>query len=65
VSDSRSFMHDYHCRISIRSGDLYFIAPSAVQKERIQPEDIFVVDKQRNVLSRPSNVNYRPSQVSE
>ncbi|KAH7100839.1 Methylthioribulose-1-phosphate dehydratase [Auriculariales sp. MPI-PUGE-AT-0066] len=29
--------------ISIRSGDNIYIAPSGVQKERIQPEDIFVL----------------------
>ncbi|CAH7668046.1 class II aldolase/adducin N-terminal [Phakopsora pachyrhizi] len=30
--------------ISIRRGDQVFIAPSGVQKERIQPTDIFVLD---------------------
>jgi methylthioribulose-1-phosphate dehydratase len=47
--------------ISIRSGDLYFIAPSGVQKERIRAEDLFVLDKQRNVLRKPTNPDYRPS----
>lgn len=47
--------------ISIRSGDLYFIAPSGVQKERIRSEDLFVLDKQRNVLRSPTNPDYRPS----
>lgn len=47
--------------ISIRRGDLYFIAPSGVQKERIQRDDMFVLDKQRNVLRRPTNPAYKPS----
>lgn len=47
--------------ISIRSGELYFIAPSGVQKERIRSEDLFVLDKQRNVLRKPTNPDYRPS----
>jgi methylthioribulose-1-phosphate dehydratase len=47
--------------ISIRRGDLYYIAPSGVQKERIQRDDMFVVDKDRNVLRRPTNPAYKPS----
>jgi methylthioribulose-1-phosphate dehydratase len=47
--------------ISIRRGDLYFIAPSGVQKERMQRDDLFVVDKHRNVLRRPTNPAYKPS----
>ena len=41
--------------ISIREGDKIFMAPSGVQKERILPEDIFVVDLAGNVLEAPAN----------
>ncbi|KAG0142518.1 hypothetical protein CROQUDRAFT_662393 [Cronartium quercuum f. sp. fusiforme G11] len=40
--------------ISIRHEDHVFIAPSGVQKERIQPSDIFVLDRvTRTQLRRP------------
>ena len=41
--------------ISIREGDRVYMAPSAVQKERIEPADIFVVDLNGDVLSGPAN----------
>ena len=37
--------------ISIREGDRIYMAPSGVQKERLQPEDIFVLDRQGEILS--------------
>ncbi|KAL7747320.1 Methylthioribulose-1-phosphate dehydratase [Sorochytrium milnesiophthora] len=40
--------------ISMRTGDQVFIAPSGVQKERIKPEDIFILDLHtRKVLLTP------------
>jgi len=40
--------------ISIRDGEHVFIAPSGVQKERIQPSDIFVFGKTtRSMILRP------------
>ena len=39
--------------ISICDGDTVFMAPSGVQKERIQPDDIFTVSRTGEVLSSP------------
>lgn len=39
--------------ISIRSGNKIYMAPSGVQKERIQPRDIFAVDLDGNTLEHP------------
>ena len=39
--------------ISIRDGDKIYMAPSGVQKERIEPEDIYVLDLQGNVIEGP------------
>jgi methylthioribulose-1-phosphate dehydratase len=39
--------------ISIRDGKDIYIAPSGVQKERMEPEDMFVLDEQEKVLSLP------------
>lgn len=39
--------------ISLRHGDHIYIAPSGVQKERIQPEDMFVCDVEERDLSCP------------
>lgn len=46
--------------ISIRRGDEIYMAPSGVQKERILPEDIFVLDSNGAVLRKPQG----PFQVS-
>jgi methylthioribulose-1-phosphate dehydratase len=35
---------------SLRDGERIYVAPSGVQKERIRPEEVFVVDLQGNVL---------------
>ncbi|CAD2218836.1 methylthioribulose-1-phosphate dehydratase [Angomonas deanei] len=40
--------------ISIKLGNTYYLAPSGVPKERIQPDDIFEVDKDQNVLVAPA-----------
>eukprot|EP01119_Soliformovum_irregulare_P014501 TRINITY_DN3967_c0_g1_i2.p1 TRINITY_DN3967_c0_g1~~TRINITY_DN3967_c0_g1_i2.p1 ORF type:complete len:209 (-),score=26.01 TRINITY_DN3967_c0_g1_i2:115-741(-) len=51
--------------ISMRLGDEYYVAPSGVQKERIQSEDIFLLDKDANVLSAPPpEKNYKESQCT-
>ena len=39
--------------ISICQGDKIYMAPSGIQKERVQPEDIFVLDRQGNILESP------------
>ncbi len=39
--------------ISIRDGDKVWMAPSGVQKERLQPEDLFTVDLEGCVLTSP------------
>ncbi|KAK3630930.1 Methylthioribulose-1-phosphate dehydratase [Elasticomyces elasticus] len=46
--------------VSIRKEDLVYLAPSGVQKEMMQPEDMFVMDwKTKEYLRRP--LNYKPS----
>lgn len=40
--------------ISIRSGDKIYMTPSGVQKERIKPEELFIVDKAGKVLTPPA-----------
>ena len=48
--------------ISVRVGERVFIAPSGVQKERIEREDLFVLDRQtQSVLQRPRNGALKPS----
>ncbi len=47
--------------ISIREGDQLYIAPSGVQKERLQEEDLFVLDLDENVLSVPGDDQLKPS----
>ncbi len=41
--------------ISIRQGDLLYMAPSGVQKERLSPENIFVLDLEGNVVRAPKD----------
>ena len=41
--------------ISLREGERIFMAPSGVQKERITAEDIFVVDRDGNIVEPPEN----------
>ncbi len=40
--------------VSIRSGDKIFMAPSGVQKEKISPSDIFVLNLEGTCLEQPS-----------
>eukprot|EP00741_Cyanophora_paradoxa_P020973 tig00021319_g20247.t1 len=48
--------------ISVRSpsGRVY-VAPSGVQKERISPEDLFVLDAKGETLQAPLNPDFKPS----
>jgi len=39
--------------ISIREGDHILMAPSGVQKERIEPDDLFTLDLEGNVVDGP------------
>lgn len=40
--------------ISIRRGGRIWVAPSGVQKERLQPDDIFVLDEEGRAVHAPS-----------
>ncbi len=48
--------------MSIREGDRVYMAPSGVQKERIQPEDVFVLDLSGDVVEAPKNPELRISE---
>jgi ribulose-5-phosphate 4-epimerase/fuculose-1-phosphate aldolase len=39
--------------ISIRQGENIFMTPSGVQKERIKPEELFIVNKAGEILGEP------------
>lgn len=41
--------------ISLRDGERIYMAPSAVQKERIRPEHIFVLDRDGDIIERPDD----------
>ena len=43
--------------IAIRHEKGILMAPSGVEKERIQPEDVFLVDEDGLVLEAPTNVS--------
>ncbi len=47
--------------ISLREGDRIFVAPSGVQKERMKPGDVFVLDGDGNVRERPADPSLRVS----
>lgn len=48
--------------MSVRDGDRVYMAPSGVQKERIAPEDVFVLDLDGEVVERPGNPALRVSE---
>ena len=50
--------------ICIREGEQVIVAPSAVQKERMKPEDMFTLSVDGTVLSRPDDRSLRPSDCS-
>lgn len=41
--------------LSMRDGDRIYVAPSGVQKERMAPEDLFVIDEDGEILERPAD----------
>ncbi len=41
--------------VSIRRAERIYVAPSGVQKERLSPEDIFVLDAEGKVLAAPDD----------
>lgn len=51
--------------ISIRVGDKIVMAPSGVQKERMQPEDMFVLDRAGNIVEEPIATGSKPPKLSE
>jgi methylthioribulose 1-phosphate dehydratase/enolase-phosphatase E1 len=57
----RAFYHLGWCSgsggsITIRFGDLVLMTPSGVQKERIQPEELFSMDTTMNIQYRPPSL---------
>src|SRR6185436_17632934 len=50
--------------ICIREGDEVVIAPSAVQKERMAPEQMFTLSIDGSVLRRPDDPSLRPSECT-
>ena len=53
--------------MSMRVGDRLVVAPSGVQKERMRPQDMFVLDTQGKVLEAPEArpAPYKPPKLSE
>lgn len=47
--------------VSVREGGRVYMAPSGVQKERLAPEDLFVLDERGEVIERPADAALRPS----
>ena len=47
--------------ISIRHQNQVYMAPSGVQKERLRPEDLFVLNNQGEVISPPARPEFRVS----
>src|SRR5258708_22266616 len=50
--------------ICVRNGEKLWVAPSGVQKERVQPEDLFAVDFEGQVIHRPANEKLKPSECT-
>jgi len=50
--------------ICVRDGEKLWVAPSGVQKERVQPEDLFAVDFEGQVIHRPANEKLKPSECT-
>lgn len=48
--------------MSVRDGERIYLAPSAVQKERLKPEDIFVLGLDGEVIEPPADPGLRQSQ---
>jgi methylthioribulose-1-phosphate dehydratase len=50
--------------ICIRDGDRVIMAPSAVQKERMAPDQMFTIGLDGAILSRPDDPGLRPSECA-
>ena len=51
--------------ISIRSGDRIYIAPSGVQKERMEGHHLYILDLDQNIIESPSAIlDFKPSQCT-
>ncbi len=50
--------------ISIREGGHVIVAPSAVQKERMTPDQMFTLSTDGTVVKRPADPELRPSECS-
>ena len=50
--------------ICIRDGDRVIVAPSAVQKERMRPEQMFTMALDGSVVASPDDPSLRPSECS-
>jgi len=50
--------------ISIRENGLVYMAPSGVQKERLQESDIYVLDEAGAVLEEPASSGLKPSECA-
>lgn len=50
--------------ISIRTGGRVYMAPSGVQKERIKPEDLYVLDEAGAIQESPATAGLTPSACS-
>jgi methylthioribulose-1-phosphate dehydratase len=50
--------------ISLRDGARVYMAPSGVQKERLQPDDVFVLDLDGRVLEGPRDARLRVSECA-
>ena len=47
--------------ISLRHEGRVYLAPSGVQKERLRPQDLYVLDMQEQVLEAPASPGLKPS----
>ncbi len=47
--------------MSLRADGRIYVAPSGVQKERIAPEDLFVLDEAGEILERPARADLKIS----
>ena len=51
--------------ISIKHGGKYYIAPSGVQKERMLPNQLYILDENKNIIMEPAKeLKLRPSQCT-
>ena len=50
--------------LSMRKGNTIYIAPSGVQKERIQPEDLFLINPKGDIECSPENKRLKMSQCT-